>query len=171
MTGVELPLAVLAGIVVGLGLFVAVLALVGMPPRAPGKPSVFRRRQVSSRVTTVRLAWGIGAGILTLVGTRWVIAAVAIGLLAAFWDRIAGSDAVERVGIARLEAMASWTESLRDTIAAVERVMKGFAAEANQFSDFGRFLIEGVGTFAAFLLLAAKGLFLFDEVFELAIDE
>jgi len=130
MTGVELPLAVLAGIVVGLGLFVAVLALVGLPPRAPGKPPLFRRRQVSSRVTTVRLAWGIGAGILTLVGTRWVIAAVAIGLLAAFWDRIAGSDAVERVGIARLEAMASWTESLRDTIAGANGLEQAIPATA-----------------------------------------
>ena len=38
-------------------------------------------------------------------------------LLAAYWDRVAGDARGEKLGIARLEALASWTESLRDTIA------------------------------------------------------
>jgi Flp pilus assembly protein TadB len=130
MTGLDLPLAVLCGTVAGLGLFVAVLAMVGLPPRARGKPSLFRRRHLDARETTARLAWGIGLGVLTLVATRWVVAGLAIGLLAGFWDRIMGSDAVERVGIARLEAMASWTESLRDTIAGANGLEQAIPAAA-----------------------------------------
>lgn len=76
------------------------------------------------------LARGITAGGVTLVLTRWPVAAVAIGLLGAYWDRIAGSDAEERVGIARLEALASWTESLRDTIAGAVGLEQAIPATA-----------------------------------------
>ena len=54
---------------------------------------------------------------LTLVLTRWVVAGVGIGLLVACWQRLLGGNAEENRGIARLEALANWTESLRDTIA------------------------------------------------------
>jgi Flp pilus assembly protein TadB len=49
--------------------------------------------------------------------TRWPVAAVAVGLLVAYWDRIAGGGGGERLAILRLEGLAVWTESLRDTIA------------------------------------------------------
>lgn len=107
--------ALLAGALVGLGLTVGVLAVVGLPERDPGRPPRFRRDQLS--VSTRRLAWGIGAGVVTLIATKWVVAAVGIGLLAAYWDNLAGNNREERLSIARLEALASWTESLRDTIA------------------------------------------------------
>jgi len=108
--------AVLAGAVLGLGLFVAVLAVVGLPQRPAGRPG---RRTTSGGLTarTRRLVWGIGVGFVVLLATGWVVAAVSLGLLAAYWDRIAGSSAAEKRGITRLEALASWTESLRDTIA------------------------------------------------------
>ena len=60
---------------------------------------------------------GVGAGLLALVGTRWLVAAIGIGLLVAYWDKIAGSSSVEKLAILRLDALAQWTESLRDTIA------------------------------------------------------
>jgi Flp pilus assembly protein TadB len=108
------PLAVLSGAVVGLGLYVAVLAVVGLPERAPGKP---RRQRASLNESGRRLAFGLGGGLLALIGTRWVVAGIGIGLLVAFWDKIAGSSKVEKLSISRLEALAAWTESLRDTIA------------------------------------------------------
>jgi Flp pilus assembly protein TadB len=110
----SLLLAVGAGAVVGLGLFTLVVAYVGLPERPAGKP---RRQRASLQERTRRLVVGIVAGLLALLATKWVVAGLSIGLLVAYWDRIAGSSAVEKRAIARLDALASWTESLRDTIA------------------------------------------------------
>jgi Flp pilus assembly protein TadB len=115
MLGVDTLLAVGSGVLLGLGLFVAVLAVVGLPQRPAGKPRRHGRASLAER--TQRLVRGSIAGLVVLVGTRWVVAAVALGLLAAYWDRIAGNSAAEKRALARLEALATWTESLRDTIA------------------------------------------------------
>jgi Flp pilus assembly protein TadB len=106
--------AMLAGGVLGLGLFALVVAFVGVPERPAGKP---RRQRASLQERTRRLVFGIAAGLVALLATGWVVAGVSIGLLVAYWDRIAGSSAVEKRAIGRLDALASWTESLRDTIA------------------------------------------------------
>jgi Flp pilus assembly protein TadB len=110
----EAPLAILAGAVVGLGIYVAVLAYVGVPQRPAGKP---RRQRASLSERGRRLTYGAVAGLVALLATRWVVAGIGIGLLVAFWNKIAGSSASEKRGIARLEGLAAWTESLRDTIA------------------------------------------------------
>lgn len=125
----DLQIAIALGALVGAGIFLVVLAFVGVPHRAAGKPR--RRRKVSSnRTMAVRIAVAIVAGGVTLLATRWVIAGIAIALLAAFWDRVAGGEAAERVGIARLEALASWTESLRDTIAGAVGLEQAIPATA-----------------------------------------
>jgi len=131
---VDLPLllAVLLGALVGLGLFVGVLAIVGLPERPAGRPTR-RRRRTTAAERTRRLAVGVVAGGLALALSHWVVAGLAVGVLGAYWDRIAGSGAGERAGIARLEALASWTESLRDTIAGavgLEQAIPATAANA-----------------------------------------
>lgn len=110
----DLAIALLAGAVIGAGLWLLVVSFVGLPERPAGKP---RRRKITLTEVGRRLALGIGVGLVTLLLTRWVVAGLAIGLLVAYWDRITGSSTVERLAIARLDALASWTESLRDTIA------------------------------------------------------
>ena len=109
----SLLFGLLSGAVIGLGVFVG-LFFPGGPERAAGKP---RRRRVSMQERSRRLVFGVSAGIAALLLTGWVVAGVSIGLLVAYWDRIAGSSAVERIAIERLDALAAWTESLRDTIA------------------------------------------------------
>lgn len=128
MNDYSVQLAVLLGGLVGVGLFAIVLAFVGLPERKRGRPTRRRRPRAADR--TKRIVIGVVAGGLTLLLTRWAVAMLAIGLLAAFWDRIAGGDALERVGIARLEAMASWTESLRDTIAGAVGLEQAIPATA-----------------------------------------
>jgi Flp pilus assembly protein TadB len=113
MTG-SLLIALGSGAVVGLGLFAMVVAFVGVSRRPAGTP---RKQRASLQERTRRLILGIAAGLLALLATRWIVAGISIGLLVAYWDRIAGSSAVEKRAIARLDALASWTESLRDTIA------------------------------------------------------
>ena len=128
--GPEGLLAVGAGAVLGLGLFTAVLAVVGLPERPAGRPT---RARASLQQRTSRLIRGVAVGFVTLLATQWVVAVVALGLLAAYWDRIAGSSAAEKHAINRLEALASWTESLRDTIAGaigLEQAIPATAANA-----------------------------------------
>lgn len=128
--GPEGLLAVGAGAVLGLGLFTAVLAVVGLPERPAGRPTLAR---ASLQQRTSRLIRGVAVGFVTLLATQWVVAGVALGLLAAYWDRIAGSSAAEKHAINRLEALASWTESLRDTIAGaigLEQAIPATAANA-----------------------------------------
>jgi len=110
----SLTIALASGAVLGLGLFLLVVAFVGLPERPAGKP---RKQRASLQERSRRFILGIAAGLIALLATKWVVAGISIGLLVAYWDRIAGSSAVEKRAISRLDALASWTESLRDTIA------------------------------------------------------
>ncbi|HEX6469077.1 MAG TPA: type II secretion system F family protein [Streptosporangiaceae bacterium] len=117
MTGDALtPMAVLAGAAVGGGALLLVLAVRGLPVR-PGAARAKRRREDLLRSLTTRGAIAVVAGALVLIVTRWPVAAVGAGLLVIGWRGIAGGTAEERKAMARLEALAAWTESLRDTIA------------------------------------------------------
>jgi len=113
----SLLVAVLGGALTGGGLLLFVVALRGLPVRDAATPSLWSRAATSGRGLSTRLGAAIGIGLLVLVLTQWPVAAVAIGLLVAYWDRIAGGGGEERLGILRLEGLAVWTESLRDTIA------------------------------------------------------
>lgn len=132
--GLELPLAVLAGAVAGGGVILLVMAaFVGFEPRDPGRPTVGARLRASRR----RPLLAAGAALtflLVLVVTRWLVLATALALVAAFGDRFFGGAAEERRAIAKLEALASWTESLRDTIAGavgLEQAIPATAATAS----------------------------------------
>jgi Flp pilus assembly protein TadB len=108
-------LAILIGGVTGAALFLAVIALYGLPPRRPGS-GASRLERLRRDVLSPRGAIAVVVGILVLVATRWVVAGVGVGLLAYSWRSISGAN-TERRAVARLEGLATWTESLRDTIA------------------------------------------------------
>ena len=108
-------LAVAVGAVAGGGLFLLVIALRGLPPSPPGQGSDRLQRQVR-QIFGIRGAVALVAGVLTLIVTGWVVAGVGIALLAFSWRGLSGA-AGERRALARLEGLATWTESLRDTIA------------------------------------------------------
>jgi Flp pilus assembly protein TadB len=116
MSSSALPmLAVLLGALAGGGVFLLVIAIRGLPPRAaPRGPS--RLEGVIKDVVSVRGGVAIIVGILVLLLTRWVVAGVGMALLAFSWRSLSGA-ASERRSMARLEGLATWTESLRDTIA------------------------------------------------------
>jgi tight adherence protein B len=108
-------LVILIGGLTGGALFLAVVALYGLPPKPPGAgPS--RLARLRRDVLSPRGAIAVVTGILVLVATRWVVAGVGVALLAYSWRSISGARG-ERAAIARLEGLATWTESLRDTIA------------------------------------------------------
>ena len=115
LTDTSQLLALLAGALAGGGVFLAVIAIRGVPP----KPLKGRGRldELRDKVLGIRGLIALAGGTVILLATRWVVAAVGFALLILFWDRLSGGAGGERAAIARLEALATWTESLRDTIA------------------------------------------------------
>jgi Flp pilus assembly protein TadB len=108
-------LAIVIGGLTGGAVFLAVAALYGLPAKRPGSgPS--RLDQLRRDLFSPRGGIAIVIGILVLVATRWVVAGIGVGLLAYSWRSLSGAGS-ERLAIARLEGLATWTESLRDTIA------------------------------------------------------
>jgi Flp pilus assembly protein TadB len=108
-------LAILVGAIAGGGLFLLVVALRGLPPKPAKRRSGLE--DLRDQVVGVRGLIALVAAVIVLLGTRWVVAAIGIGLLILFWHKLSGGAGGERTAIARLEGLATWTESLRDTIA------------------------------------------------------
>jgi Flp pilus assembly protein TadB len=115
LTDTSQLLALLAGALAGGGVFLAVIAIRGVPPRLPRGRG--RLDELRDKVLGIRGLIALAGGTIILLATRWVVAAVGFALLILFWDRLSGGAGGERAAIARLEALATWTESLRDTIA------------------------------------------------------
>lgn len=108
-------LAILAGAVSGGGVMLLVTAMRGVRPRS-GRPAN-RGREDFIRTLTTRTALAVIAGLAVLAVTRWPVAGAGAVLLVLGWNSIGGGAGEERRAMARLEALAAWTESLRDTIA------------------------------------------------------
>lgn len=108
-------LALLAGALAGGGLLLLIVAVRGVRPR-PGRPPGPSRQELIRTLTT-RTGLAIVSAVGVLIITRWPVAAVGAGLLVMGWRTLSGGAAEERRAMARLEALAAWTESLRDTIA------------------------------------------------------
>ncbi|MEZ0165120.1 type II secretion system F family protein [Kineococcus sp. LSe6-4] len=117
-------LVALATTFAGAGVLLTVVGLRGRAGGPSARPA--RRWGTSGR----RLALAAGAGVLALVLTRWVVAGVGVGLLVAGWHRLLGGSAAEQRGTARIEALATWTESLRDTIAGATGLEQAIPATA-----------------------------------------
>jgi Flp pilus assembly protein TadB len=109
-------LIVLLGAAVGGAVVLLVRSLVGFPVDdrvAESGGSLADKIQAAGR----QVPFAIGAFLLVLLLTRWLVVAIACGLLVLFWDRLFGGAREARRGLARLEGLAAWTESLRDTVA------------------------------------------------------
>ena len=122
-------LIVLLGAVIGGGIALFVYSLrADGDPNQPSQPSTLL--PTLKRLGT-RLPLAIGAGLLILLFTRWVVLAGATGLLVFFAPSLFGGARSERLAIARLEGLAAWTESLRDTIAGAVGLEQAIPATAN----------------------------------------
>ncbi|GII82651.1 type II secretion system protein [Sphaerisporangium siamense] len=115
-TGLLDWLALLAGAATGGGLFLLGLALYGVRPKPATPDRGARRRELLRRLST-RSAVATITGGLVLVVSGWPVMAAGAVLLVLAWRGLTGGASEERAAMARLEALAAWTESLRDTIA------------------------------------------------------
>jgi Flp pilus assembly protein TadB len=107
-------MATAAGAVVGVGIFLLVVAVRGLPPQHADSAS--RLRRLVGELAGTRGAVAVGTGVLALITTRWLVAAAGATALVLGWRGLGGA-ASERQATARLEGLAIWTESLRDTVA------------------------------------------------------
>ena len=123
-----LLLIVLVGAFVGGGVVLLVHGLTRHEVSPVARPPSGLGRRLRSFGT--RLPIAVGVGLLVLLVTRWVVAAVATGLLILFWDALFGGAGAEKRGIAKIEALAAWTESLRDTVAGAVGLEQAIPATA-----------------------------------------
>lgn len=115
-----MSLYVIAGIVLGAGMaggvVLAVAAWNGWLPAGGTKGGRTTRFQVSDELRR-RLVIAAAAAVVVAAITRWPVAVVAAATLTWLWPSMFGGGHDGALRIARLEALATWTESLRDTIA------------------------------------------------------
>ena len=121
-------LVIALGAVAGGGVVLLVRALT---PREvstvarPGSTMVKRLRSVGSR-----LPFAVVGALLVLMLTGWVVAAAATAGLVLGWNTLFGGSRAERDGVAKIEGLAAWTESLRDTVAGAVGLEQAIPATA-----------------------------------------
>lgn len=76
------------------------------------------------------VAAGVVAGLLVYAVTGWLVAAVAAGVLVTVAPRFVGGRSERQVFIARTEAVAAWTEMIRDTMAGAAGLEQALIASA-----------------------------------------
>jgi len=114
---------------VGCGLLLAVAGLRGR--RAVGTPRRSARRvAVSSERLVAQLACALGAATVVAMVTRWPVAAAAAGLVGYGLPNIRAAAGRHQREVARVEAVAAWTEQLRDTLSAANGLEHAIMAGA-----------------------------------------
>jgi Flp pilus assembly protein TadB len=108
-------LGILIGVVTGLGLGLVVAGLVGWPSR-PKDPDA-KSNADALRRTGQRGVIALGVGLIVGLLSQWPVLGLGTVVLVFFWDQLFGGAASEKLAVRQIEALAMWTESLRDTIA------------------------------------------------------
>lgn len=127
MIETSLLILVLVGAAIGAA---GVLLVWALTPQEPSRVVVESTLLPRLKSYGTRLPFAVLAGLALLVATRWPVLAVAGGLLVFFGPMLFGGAASEKRSIARLEGLAAWTESLRDTIAGAVGLEQAIPATA-----------------------------------------
>lgn len=125
----DVLLIVVLGAAVAGGIVLLINALIPQEPDpvADSGQSLLGRLDGGGR----RVLLAVGAGLLVLLLTRWIVAAIAAFFLVVLWNRLFGGAKAEAAGIAKIEALAAWTESLRDTVAGAVGLEQAIPAGAH----------------------------------------
>jgi Flp pilus assembly protein TadB len=110
-------LVALLGAGAAAGLVLLVVGVVGLRP-GPARPPRWRPGGERFGRSQVRLATAAGAALLMGLVTRWPVGALLVGGFVWFAPTLFRGRHAAGVVIAKLEAIAAWTEMLRDTMAA-----------------------------------------------------
>ncbi|MEZ5378267.1 MAG: hypothetical protein R2733_17320 [Acidimicrobiales bacterium] len=114
-------------IVLGLGMAAGLLLVLdGMTTTASHPKPARHRAPVDHR----RWAVSLGAGFVALVLTRWPVTAPAVAALVWFAPHLLGGNANRTAAMERTDAIAGWTEMLRDTINAAHGIEAAITSTA-----------------------------------------
>ncbi|MEU6079254.1 type II secretion system F family protein [Streptomyces sp. NPDC047108] len=123
--------ALLCGVGAGGGIALLIAAIRGLPAKPEHeKAKASERASELARFASRRGSLAVGVGLVVLLLTRWPVAGVAAGILVFTWDKLFGGAAEERAAMRRVEGLAAWTESLRDTIAGAVGLEQAIPASA-----------------------------------------
>ena len=124
--------AVLLGAGLGGALWLMIAGIHGTTtdPTRPPTRTARLEHAVRSPGLSGRILGGITVAALTLAVTRWPVAALGLGALVVWWPALFGGTSAEQRQIASLEALVTWTETLRDTIAAHASLEQAIPASA-----------------------------------------
>ena len=124
-----------AGLGVGVGVGV-LLVIAGIRGRDPDRVPRRRRRARPARGpredrhALLRFAAIPLVGLVAAVGTGWVVGGVLAALGCWLLPRVLGPDREQQRRVARIEAVAAWTEMLRDVLAAASGLEQALLATA-----------------------------------------
>ena len=124
--------AVLLGAALGGALWLMIAGIRGttMDPTRPPTRTARLKDALRSPGLSGRILGGITVAALTLAVTRWPVMAIGLGALVVWWPALFGGTSAEQRQIASLEALVTWTETLRDTIAAHASLEQAIPASA-----------------------------------------
>jgi hypothetical protein len=97
-----------AGVAAGVLMVLSGLGFSGKPTRLLRLPT--------HRGAGERMAPAVGAAVVVGALTRWPVAAIGVGVAVWYWPELFGGRAARERATTRTEAIAAWTEMLRDTI-------------------------------------------------------
>ena len=106
-------MVVVLGVLLAIGLLGLGRLFRGLP-LVPALPRGTRRGRTLSSKEKRSLFAGLVVGVVVVLGTRNLVFAVIAGAAVVLWPLVAGGGKAERAALTKLEALAQWTESLRD---------------------------------------------------------
>ena len=122
-------LAVVAGALIGLGLFVAVAAMLGQPSVPVQRATVELPAWLSDRLA-LRASLAAVSTIVVWAATGWPAGGVVAGIGAVALPSLVGGKARRQASVARIEAIAGWAEQLRDVMAAADGIQSAILTTA-----------------------------------------
>lgn len=107
----------LLGLALGGSVLLLVTALMGWKPSSRKRAANRRGDVVWGSAARRRALLALGAAVLVAILTRWPVAAGAAAAVIYLWPTMFGGGKAATGQVERVEALATWTESLRDSIA------------------------------------------------------
>jgi tight adherence protein B len=124
-------LAALLGVGVGVGLLLLIVGWRGVDPARPRRLQLRRRPDApGDQRQVLRIGLAVAVGLLVGLATGWVVGAVLAGLACWALPRVLARDPEHARRVARIEAVATWTEMLRDTLSAAAGLEQAILATA-----------------------------------------
>jgi tight adherence protein B len=130
MSGGSPALAGILGGLAGLGVTLIITGLRRAPAPRPGPRATHALVMLRQEATMPRVAGTVLIAALVAAVTRWPAGTVLAGLAAWFLPRALGTDREHARAVERIEAIASLTEMLRDTISAAAGLEQAILAAA-----------------------------------------